>query len=261
MSLCCITSLVALLEVSSKRSSCPCLLTLNCPLMGYSDIPEELSCTCWQGVFVSVGKGIPSVFRQSNAWSRRETRRPCSGAACRCGASLTGGYPCHGGRSSYWREPLCIARAWCASSQCSFSRPWPSWCSGHLPRGWSTSWASGLHTPWLRVQHTHPSFYPRPSCWPCCAEGDLPGSQMYHRGIGALTLTFDLHGGRQQPAMSSWHFPPSRHVWAIITSTKWTNSIWTSMDSMDCHHWLPGWILFELLVFFFQLQVGASVFY
>ena len=72
MSLCCITCLMVLLEVSSERSSCPCLLTLNCPLMGFSDITEELiyvgihfiwrSHACWQGIFVSVGKGIHSVF-------------------------------------------------------------------------------------------------------------------------------------------------------------------------------------------------------
>ena len=64
--------LMVLLEVSSERSSCPCLLTLNCPLMGFSDITEELiyvgihfiwrSHACWQGIFVSVGKGIHSVF-------------------------------------------------------------------------------------------------------------------------------------------------------------------------------------------------------
>ena len=133
--------------------------------------------------------GYPLRFRLSSAWSRRGTTRPCSGAARRCDASLTRGHPCRGGRSSYRIEPLCIARAWCASSQRSFLHPLPSWCKPRRLRGWSTSWASGQHTPRLRVQHTHPSSSRAPSCWPWLCRGWSPGSQMYHRGFGAPTCS------------------------------------------------------------------------
>ena len=127
-------------------------------------------------------QGYPLRFQLSISWSRRGTTRSCSGAAHSCGASPTGGHPCRGGRSSYWREPLCIARAWCSFSRRSFSPPWLSWCFYRWPPRLSTSSVASRNTQRLGGRHTHLSSSRAPSCSLCCAVGGPPGSLTCHRG-------------------------------------------------------------------------------